>query len=59
MRARRGNSVLAVGFAIAGIILVLEGVDVYTTRAAVPGVFIALIGVLCFLMAFIFARDDL
>jgi hypothetical protein len=51
--------VLAVGFAIAGIILVLEGVDVYTTRAAVPGVFIALIGVLCFLMAFIFARDDL
>ena len=58
LRARHGSAVLAIGFTIAGIMLVLEGVEVYVTRAAVPGVFVGLIGILCLLMAFIFSRED-
>jgi hypothetical protein len=59
MRARRGSAVLSIGFTIAGIILVLDGVDVYMTRDMGLGVFIDMIGVLCFLMAVISARGDL
>jgi hypothetical protein len=56
---RSGNVVLVIGLAITGIILVLEGWEVYMTPDSGPGVFLALIGVLCLVMAVFFARDDL
>jgi hypothetical protein len=59
LKARRGSAVLSIGFTIAGIILILDGVDVYMTRDAGLGAFVDMIGVLCFLMAVISARGDL
>jgi len=58
LRARRGSAVLAIGLIIAGIILLLEGEQVYMLPDSGPGLFLMLIGFLCFVIAIIFARDD-
>lgn len=58
LRARRGGALFAIGLVIAGIILLLEGAEVYMIPDSVPGFFLMLIGVLCFVVAVIFAHDD-